>query len=140
MIKGIRYEKVAKKGYALQCFDREEITIYRDKDTFKVKKASKTIYENYVPIDSKNEKVFASDCESSEQVTFYLKLPPWFTIPTPIGTYNPDWAIIFKDANKIYFIVETKDTGDKQVATHKLRPLEKQKLSVQRPITASLTE
>jgi type III restriction enzyme len=40
------------------------------------------------------ESDFASDCETSENIEFYFKLPFWFKIDTPIGTYNPDWAIV----------------------------------------------
>ena len=46
--------------------------------------------------------------DSMEQVKFFLKLPNWFKIETPIGTYNPDWAIVFEDDKKIYFVAETK--------------------------------
>ncbi|GAB4287780.1 MAG: hypothetical protein Kow0098_04800 [Ignavibacteriaceae bacterium] len=52
------------------------------------------------------------DCESNERIEFYIKLPNWFVINTPIGTYNPDWALIFKNDKKIYFIAETKYSLD----------------------------
>ena len=64
---------------------------------------------------------FAKDCESSDQIEFYFKLPSWFTIPTPIGTYNPDWAVVFKDDKKIYFVAETKNTGTDDVDLKKLK-------------------
>jgi type III restriction enzyme len=51
-------------------------------------------------------------CETNEQVEFYIKLPNWFIINTPIGTYNPDWALIFKNDKKIYFVAETKYSLD----------------------------
>jgi type III restriction enzyme len=73
--------------------------------------ANKTIYENYIPLDSSVESQFAKDCESSENVEFYFKLPNWFKIPTPIGNYNPDWALIFKGERKIYFVAKTKGEG-----------------------------
>ena len=57
------------------------------------------------------ESDFAKDCESSENIEFYFKLPFWFKIDTPIGNYNPDWAIVFKGENKIYFVAETKSSG-----------------------------
>ena len=54
---------------------------------------------------------FAENCESSEDVEFYFKLPNWFKIKTPIGNYNPDWAVVLNGENKIYFVAETKGFG-----------------------------
>lgn len=54
---------------------------------------------------------FAEECESRDDILFYIKLPAWFVIKTPIGNYNPDWALIKQeddDAMKIYFVAETK--------------------------------
>ena len=62
---------------------------------------------------SEREKQFAEDCESNENVGFYFKMPHWFTIKTPIGDYNPDWALIFKNEKKLYFVAETKGSLDR---------------------------
>ena len=50
--------------------------------------------------------------EKNEAVKVYAKLPGWFTVPTPLGTYNPDWAVLVdKDgAERLYFVVETKSS------------------------------
>ena len=53
--------------------------------------------------------------EKSDNISVYAKLPNWFKIPTPIGNYNPDWALIFEEDSKIYFVAETKDTGTSTV-------------------------
>ena len=74
------------------------------------------------------ENRFARDCETSEQVKFYFKLPDWFKIPTPVGFYNPDWAVVFEDDKRIYFVAETKDTGTPEVDLNKLRENEQQKI------------
>ena len=74
------------------------------------------------------ENRFAHDCETSEQVRYYFKLPDWFKIPTPIGFYNPDWAVVFENDKRIYFVAETKDTGTSSVDLDKIRPDEKQKI------------
>jgi type III restriction enzyme len=108
MIEGIKYEKIGGKVYQMKLFDDNELEIYVDKFTHAVTKPEKTIYENLIPLQSDVESQFAKDCESSENVEFYFKLPFWFKINTPIGTYNPDWAVVFKDEKKIYFIAETK--------------------------------
>lgn len=112
MIDGIKYEKIGGKVYEMQLFEDNELEIYLDKHTFPVNDSSKTIYENYIPLDSTVENQFATDCETSENIEFFFKLPFWFKINTPIGTYNPDWAIVFKDEKKIYFVAETKGEGE----------------------------
>ncbi len=122
MIDGIKYEKIGSKFYEMTLFEDNELEIYLDQFTHKVGNADKTIYENYIPLDSGVENQFAKDCESSENIEFYFKLPYWFKIPTPIGNYNPDWAIVFKQEKKIYFVAETKSEGEE------LRGSEKQKI------------
>ena len=122
MIDGIKYEKIGDKVYEMTLFEDNELEIYLDQFTYTVKDADKTIYENYIPLESGVENQFAKDCESSENIEFYFKLPYWFKIPTPIGNYNPDWAIVFKKEKKIYFVAETKEKGQE------LRPSEKMKI------------
>jgi len=108
MIEGIKYEKIGSKMYEMKLFEDNELEIYIDKFTHKVTEPDKTIYENLIPLQSTVESDFAKDCESSENIEFYFKLPFWFKINTPIGPYNPDWAVVFKNEKKIYFIAETK--------------------------------
>lgn len=79
-------------------------------------------------MDSSVENRFAHDCETSEQVEFYFKLPEWFKIPTPIGDYNPDWAVVFHDDKRVYFVAETKDTNSPRVDLDKLRESERKKI------------
>ncbi len=112
MIDGIKYEKIGKQEYEMMLFEENEIETYIDKLVFDVKNNGKTIYDNCIPLDSDVEMTFAKDCETREDIEFYFKLPSWFTINTPIGTYNPDWALIFKNEKKIYFVAETKSTND----------------------------
>lgn len=72
-------------------------------------KAKKHLYDHIV-YDSTNEKSFATELDTNKDVAVYVKLPDGFYISTPVGKYNPDWAIAFYDGNikHIYFIVETK--------------------------------
>jgi type III restriction enzyme len=58
------------------------------------------------------ERTFAEQLEKNEAVKVYAKLPGWFKVPTPLGTYNPDWAVLVeKDgAERLYFVVETKSS------------------------------
>ncbi|KAA6435960.1 restriction endonuclease subunit R [Agrococcus sediminis] len=72
-------------------------------------KLTKHVYD-YVVTDSKVERAFVEDLDTSAEVAVYAKLPRGFVIPTPVGNYNPDWAIAFHDGSvkHIYFVAETK--------------------------------
>ena len=72
-------------------------------------KASKHLYDHIV-YDSTNEREFATELDTSKEVAVYVKLPNGFYISTPVGKYNPDWAIAFYegDVKHIYFVAETK--------------------------------
>ncbi len=128
MVDGIRYQKIGESAYEMALFEAQELEVYLNDFSFKVSDTSKTIYEEFVPLDSGVESQFAKDCETSEQIQFYFKLPSWFKIPTPIGNYNPDWALVFQDEHKIYFVAETKDTGTPQVDLSKLSADEQMKI------------
>jgi type III restriction enzyme len=121
MVDGIKYEKIGDKVYEMALFDDKGFEIYLDEFTFKINSPDKTIYENYMPLDSSVENQFARDCESHENIDFFFKLPFWFKINTPIGTYNPDWAIVFKGKRKIYFVAETKGEGQELRGSEKLK-------------------
>lgn len=81
---------------------------------------------DYAITDSDVEKAFVTELDTSSEVVVYAKLPRGFLIPTPVGDYNPDWAISFKagSVRHIYFVAETKGT----MSTMKLREIEKTKI------------
>ena len=114
MKNGICYQKLD-EVYEQSLFKTYQI--YTNQYTFDVSKKGKTIYNGVLDLDSTTEHQFATDCENyDEQVAFYFKLPKKFKIPTPIGNYNPDWAVIIKkNGEQVYFIAETKNTGDKSI-------------------------
>jgi type III restriction enzyme len=112
MIDGIKYEKIGNKDYEMLLFEENEIETYLDNLTYEISKNHKTIYDKYMPLDSEVETDFAKECETREDIEFYFKIPFWFHIDTPIGKYNPDWALVFKNEKKIYFVAETKSTKD----------------------------
>jgi len=93
------------------------------------KKLSKHVYD-YVIADSKIEEKFAQALEVSAEVAVYAKLPKGFLIPTPVGDYNPDWAISFTDGSvkHIYFVAETKGS----MSSMELRELEQSKIECAR--------
>ena len=74
-----------------------------------VMKAEKHLYD-HILYDSKNEKDFATELDTNSDVAVYVKLPDGFYISTPVGRYNPDWAIAFYEGTvkHIYFVAETK--------------------------------
>lgn len=120
-VNGIKYEKIAGQSYEMTLFESEEIEAYLDGNLLAVHKQERTLY-NYIVTDSLSmpEKEFAKACEIRDDVLFYIKLPHWFVIKTPIGNYNPDWALIKQEdgeQKKLYFVAETKDTRAAQDKT-----------------------
>jgi type III restriction enzyme len=108
-IENIKYEKIADSYYQMQIFEIGEIERFLD-NLVPVKEMGKTLYD-HIEVDSTIERAFAQDCEAREDILFYVKLPRQFKIKTPLGNYNPDWALIKReneDAQKVYFIAETK--------------------------------
>ena len=87
------------------------------------------IYD-YVVTDSGIEREFVEKLDTASEVVVYAKLPRGFLIPTPVGDYNPDWAIAFKEGHvkHIYFVAETKGT----MSSMKLREIEKTKIACAR--------
>ena len=75
--------------------------------------ANRSLYSHII-YDSENEKRFASELDVNAKVAVYVKLPGGFFISTPVGKYNPDWAIAFNEGSvkHIYFIAETKGNSD----------------------------
>ena len=89
--------------------------LMKDPDSNIVSGVEKSILEPVIG-DSNTERDFARELEATTGVKVYAKLPGWFTIPTPLGTYNPDWAVVFddEDAERLYFVVETKGSQYKE--------------------------
>lgn len=107
LVDGIRYTKIGEDHfYAQELFQQEELKGYL-KNTLETQKS---VYTHVVYDSAGIEKTFAEDLEKNEMVKVYAKLPAWFKVPTPLGTYNPDWAVVVDDngEEKLYFVVETK--------------------------------
>ncbi|ABI68850.1 type III restriction-modification system endonuclease [Syntrophomonas wolfei] len=108
---GIKYERVGNlEFYRQELFEMQELKGYLKSNAIKVEKS---VYD-YLILDSNTEKEFAQMLEQDDEVKVYTKLPPKFVIETPIGNYNPDWAVLVdKDGTeKLYFVVETKGSTD----------------------------
>ncbi len=105
LVNGIKYQRLG-DYYAQELFEQEELCGYL-KDM--LENTRKSVYEHVV-YDSEIERQFAEQMEKSEDVKLYAKLPGWFKVPTPLGSYNPDWAVLVdtEKGERLYFVVETK--------------------------------
>ena len=120
IVDGIKYEKIGDvEYYSQELFKNSEIFGYLKDEMSKqgnMVETGKTPYSSII-IDSEVEREFAEGLEKNGNVKVYTKLPDWFKIPTPLGYYNPDWAILVKEENekaeKLYFVIETKGSTDK---------------------------
>ena len=109
----------------------------KPKESFdKAMKVDNHIYD-YVFTDSKGEKAFADKLDTSTEVVVYAKLPNSFFIPTPVGHYNPDWAIAFQEGSvkHVYFIAETKGS----MSSMDLRKVEEVKIECARKFFKKIT-
>ena len=109
---GIKYEKINEYYEQDFIFNDEELYGYKDRNILDVS-SDKNIYDHVI-YDSDIEKQFAQDAENDEDVLVYAKLPDRFKVDTPIGSYNPDWAIVLNtnEGEKLYFVAETKGTDN----------------------------
>jgi type III restriction enzyme len=121
IIEHLAYDPVEDK------FDLDIFTAGQTKQDFSKAgdKLQRHIYD-YVLTDSKVEREFVKELDTASEVVVYAKLPRGFLIPTPVGDYNPDWAITFKEGmvKHIYFVAETKGS----MSSMELREIEKTKI------------
>lgn len=124
VVDGIKYHKIGDDHfYAQELFSDNELFGYLQKNMVE---SRKSVFDHVV-YDSDIELEFATAFERSDDIKLYAKLPDWFKIDTPLGTYNPDWAVLIEvdGKEKLYFVVETKST----LFTDALRPTEKAKIA-----------
>lgn len=110
-VDGIKYERTGEE-YDMRLFESKELESYvysvlRKSGAIEVEEEDKTTHD-YVVVDSEIEYNFMKSLEQTDNVKFYVKLPSWFKIDTPLGSYNPDWAIVFDSDECVYFVAETK--------------------------------
>lgn len=108
LIDGIKYTRIGdEEYYTLELmFPDDGLTGYTKDNLFDSKKS---VYDHVI-CDSSNEFGFAEKFEANTDIKLYAKLPGNFKIPTPLGTYNPDWAVLIErnGTEKLYFVLETK--------------------------------
>ena len=134
VIEHIAYHKMDQQ-YEADIFSEQEL---RGRIGIDAIRSDKSLYD-LVVVDSQGvEKHFAEELEQQEMVEVYTKLPRGFYISTPMGKYNPDWAIAFREGSvkHIYFVVETKGSED----VTQLREVEQNKIECARRHFASISD
>jgi len=133
IIERLSYDEIA---------DRHDIEIFTTgqskQDFSKASEKLKNHIYDYVVTDSKIEKAFVHELDTSTEVVVYAKLPRGFLIPTPVGDYNPDWAISFKEGavKHIYFVAETKGS----MSSMELRAVEATRIECARKFFKEINE
>jgi type III restriction enzyme len=129
IVDGIKYERLGdSEVWGQQLFETGEISRYMKNLIHS--NSGRAIYD-YVEWQSDPERQFIEDLEKNEDVIVYAKLPNWFKVPTPLGPYLPDWAVLLKtpEGERLYLVVETKSTaflsGLRDVERDKIRCGEK---------------
>ena len=112
VIDGIKYEQIEGQYYEMRLFEEKEIEEYMARLYEVQSKDDRTPYD-YITFDSGVEREIAEKLDSNDRVKFFCKLPRWFIVPTPLGEYNPDWAVVMENDEKLYLVRETKSTHDR---------------------------
>ncbi|TMU20183.1 DEAD/DEAH box helicase [Halomonas sp. ATBC28] len=130
LVEGIQYHEINGKRYEMALFDEPVETylssVYPQTSDDMITPVDKTLLEaqpldgdtqgpkgdafNCVMSDSDVENRFAHECSIDPRVRFFFKLPSKFKIATPLGSYNPDWAVVFENEERVYFVAETKSS------------------------------
>ncbi len=119
MVSGIKYEKIDGEVFEMQLFESKELEGYLSK----MLEVQKSIHD-YIVYDSEVERTFAEVLDKREDIRCFVKLPKWFSVETPLGNYEPDWAIVKENTDRVYLVRETKST----TILSELRASEKQKI------------
>ena len=109
LVDGIKYERLdggPESEWEMMLFKNEELISY-----LTALQVQHSLYE-YVVYDSEIERQFARKLDQREDITLFVKLPSWFEIDTPVGGYNPDWAVLKQDGTAMYLVRETKGTNN----------------------------
>ena len=108
MVQGIEYERIADAEWEMHRLESDELESY----VTRLLEVKNSIYD-VVEYESKVELEFARALDARTDIKLFFKLPDWFKVETPLGTYNPDWAIVRAETdgqNKVYLVRETKGT------------------------------
>lgn len=110
LVDGVKYQKIGdEEFFAQELFDDTELKGYLNK----MVSVTKAPFDAVAWDSESIEKPFAEQLEANESIKVFAKLPKEFKVPTPLGSYNPDWAILVSkdDGERVYFVVETKGSS-----------------------------
>ncbi len=110
LVDGIKYDRIGGTGPEAEW----EMVLFKNEELVNVLTAlqvQRSIYD-YVVYESEVEREFARRLDQRNDIRLFVKLPDWFKAETPVGTYNPDWAIVKHDEEIVYLVRETKGTKD----------------------------
>jgi len=111
VVDGIKYERLEGQSYEMRLFKEREIEEYLSR-LYEIQSTDDRTPYDYIPYESGVEREVAEKLDSNENVKFFCKLPRWFLVPTPLGNYNPDWAVVTEQDEKLYLVRETKSTHE----------------------------
>lgn len=110
LVDGIKYDRIQGRGaegeWEMVLFKNEELV-----NVLSALQVTKSIYD-YVVFDSEVEREFALRLDQRDDIRLFVKLPNWFKVDTPVGSYNPDWAIVKHGDETVYLVRETKSTKE----------------------------
>lgn len=137
IVDGIKYQRLGEQQfYAQELFKDNELFGYLEKNLLEAK--GRCIFDHVI-YDSEVEREFAQNLNAAEEVKVFAKLPSWFKIDTPLGSYNPDWAVLVNKSEdqdeRLYFVIETKGEA---LFDEALRPTEAAKIKCGRAHFAAL--
>jgi type III restriction enzyme len=112
IIDGIKYEPLPGQAYDMRLFEQAEVEEYLNRLYAVTSTDNRTPFD-YIAYESDTEEQIAKLLDADERVKFFCKLPRWFKVATPLGAYNPDWAVVVEDTQKLYLVRETKSTLDR---------------------------
>ena len=113
LIDGIKYEPIAGQFYEMRLFEQAELEEYLNRLYTVTSTDNRTPYD-YILYESDTEEEIARLLDADDKVKFFCKLPRWFKVSTPLGDYNPDWAVVVEADQKLYLVRETKSTLERE--------------------------
>ena len=128
LVNGIQYEKLNEWYEMRQILEDKEVDLFSKYVVPVDEERDQTIYD-LIACDSEVERQFVRDLEARADVKLYVKLPYWFVVPTPVGDYQPDWAVVMEGPEEggepvLYLVSETKGSTRRE----DLRPDEWRKI------------
>ncbi|GAB2782230.1 DEAD/DEAH box helicase family protein [Halomonas shantousis] len=112
-VAGIRYEAIAGQRYEMRLFEEKTVEEYCDR-LYQVQRQDDRSLHDAIICDSEAERAIAATLDADDRVKFFCRLPHWFRIPTPLGDYTPDWALVVEEGETIRYLVREARLGSER--------------------------